>query len=404
MSIILIYLSRKPVYLCITGNGFMSQRTSLPKFNFFKPLLLSAIMSLPAQSLADTPLPVVKVLQPEQREVIDYQEFTGRFEAVQSVELRARVPGYLDAIHFRDGQLVKKGDLLFEIDPRPYRAALARAKAELSRSESQLSLSDVELKRGENLLGGQAISAEEVDTRRARFQEANANVAAAKAAVQTAELDLQYASIRAPVDGRISSRNIDVGNLIATNDMGQPLTTLVSLNPLHFVFDVSEGEYLRYIRLAGGEAALNGDSGIVAKIKLLDEDNFTHEGTVDFVDNRLDQNTATLRMRVLVDNEDEILRPGLFGRVQMAFAPPYEALLIPDKAVLSDQTAKIVMIVNDEGIVEVRPVETGPLQDDLRVINTGLQGDERVIVEGLLRARPSSEVDAQPLNDDKSEK
>lgn len=370
-----------------------------------KVLLTVGLLCITPYVAADEPpLPVVNVMQPEVREITEWKEFTGRFEAVQSIELRARVPGYLDAIHFRDGQLVEKGDLLFEIDPRPYQTALARAKADQQRFESQLKLSQLELDRGENLLSGRAIAAEEVDTRRARNQEASANLAAARADVQAAELDLQYAKIRAPVEGRISSRNVDVGNLISTNDTGHPLTTLVSLNPLHFVFDVSEGEYLSFIRLAGGEAALNGDSGIAATIKLLDEDSFTHEGTIDFVDNRLDENTATLRMRVLVNNEDEVLRPGLFGRVRMAVAPPYDAMLIPDKAILSDQTAKIVMIVNQEDVVEVRPVEPGPLQGDLRVIKSGLQGDEQVIIEGLLRARPSSKVDPQPVSAENGEK
>lgn len=375
----------------------MSMRNFSLKVISFRTLLLSACLLMPHHLLADAPLPIVNVMQPEQREVIDWQEFTGRFEAVQSVELRARVPGYLDAIHFRDGQLVKKGDLLFEIDPRPYQAALARAKAELARSESQLSLSDLELKRGENLLGGRAISAEEVDTRRARFQEASANVAAAQAAVQTAELDLQYASIRAPVDGRISSRNIDVGNVISTSDMGRPLTTLVSIDPVHFVFDLSESEYLRVVRLAGGESALSGNSSITADIKLLDEADWQHSGQIDFVDNRLDRNTATLRMRVLVDNKTDLLRPGLFGRLRMSMSAPFEAYLVPDKAIVSDQSTKIVMIVDEEGVVQPRPVELGALQGDNRVVLQGLQGNENVIVEGLLRARPGTKVDAQPI-------
>lgn len=378
----------------------MSKRNILPKPHFFRFLLLSAFIVLPFQLLADAPLPVVKVMQPEFREVIDWQEFTGRFEAVHSVELRARVPGYLDAIHFRDGQLVKKGDLLFEIDPRPYQATLARVKAELARSESQLSLSDLELKRGENLLGGRAISAEEVDTRRARFQEASANVAAAKAAMQNAELDLQYASIRAPLDGRISSRNIDVGNLISTSDMSPPLTTLVSIDPVHFVFDLSESEYLKVVRLVGGETALSGNSSISADIKLLDETEWQHTGKIDFVDNRLDQNTATLRMRVLVNNKSDLLRPGLFGRLRMAMSAPFEALLVPDKAIVSDQSTKIVMIVDEAGVVQPMPVILGALQNDKRIILDGLQGDEKVIVEGLLRARPGVTVNVQVIEED----
>lgn len=337
--------------------------------------------------------PVVKVMPPEQREVTEWQEFTGRFEAVEEVAIRARVTGYLDAVHFKDGQMVNKGDLLFEIDPRPFQAALAHAEADLARVQSQLKLSELEVNRGERLLTQQAISAEEVDSRRARFQEANANVAAARAAVQTANLDLQYSKISSPVSGRISSRNIDIGNLVNTDSSGMPLTTIVKTNPLHFVFDVSEAEYLQFARVAGGEAALTGESEVKAYIRLADENNWQRQGIVDFVDNRLDQNTGTLRMRVLVDNPDGLLRPGIFGRLRMAISEPYQALLIPDRALVSDQAAKVVMVVNDDGEVLARPVKPGMLlADEMRVIRDGIQKEDRIIIEGLLKARPGSSV------------
>lgn len=337
--------------------------------------------------------PVVKVMPPEQREVTEWQEFTGRFEAVEEVAIRARVTGYLDAVHFKDGQMVNKGDLLFEIDPRPFQAALAHAEADLARVQSQLKLSELEVNRGERLLTQQAISAEEVDSRRARFQEANANVAAARAAVQTANLDLQYSKISSPVSGRISSRNIDIGNLVNTDSSGMPLTTIVKTNPLHFVFDVSEAEYLQFARVAGGEAALTGESEVKVYIRLADENNWQRQGIVDFVDNRLDQNTGTLRMRVLVDNPDGLLRPGIFGRLRMAISEPYQALLIPDRALVSDQAAKVVMVVNDDGEVLARPVKPGMLlADEMRVIRDGIQKEDRIIIEGLLKARPGSSV------------
>jgi len=337
--------------------------------------------------------PVVKVMAPEQREVTEWQEFTGRFQAAEEVAIRARVTGYLDAVHFKDGQMVNKGDLLFEIDPRPFQASLAHAEADLARVQSQLKLSELEVNRGERLLTQQAISAEEVDSRRARFQEANANVAAARAAVQTANLDLQYSKISSPVSGRISSRNIDIGNLVTTDSSAMPLTTVVMTEPLHFVFDVSEAEYLQFARVAGGEAALNGESEVKAYIRLADENNWDRQGIVDFVDNRLDQNTGTLRMRVLVDNPDGLLRPGLFGRLRMAISEPYQALLIPDRALVSDQAAKVLMVVNSDGEVQATPVIPGMLlADDMRVIRDGIQKDDQIIIEGLLKARPGSSV------------
>ena len=337
--------------------------------------------------------PVVKVMAPEQREVTEWQEFTGRFQAAEEVAIRARVTGYLDAVHFKDGQMVNKGDLLFEIDPRPFQASLAHAEADLARVQSQLKLSELEVNRGERLLTQQAISAEEVDSRRARFQEANANVAAARAAVQTANLDLQYSKISSPVSGRISSRNIDIGNLVTTDSSAMPLTTVVMTEPLHFVFDVSEAEYLQFARVAGGEAALTGESEVKAYIRLADENNWDRQGIVDFVDNRLDQNTGTLRMRVLVDNPDGLLRPGLFGRLRMAISEPYQALLIPDRALVSDQAAKVLMVVNSDGEVQATPVIPGMLlADDMRVIRDGIQKDDQIIIEGLLKARPGSSV------------
>lgn len=337
--------------------------------------------------------PLVKVMSPEQREVTEWQEFTGRFEAVEEVAIRARVTGYLDAVHFKDGQMVDKGDLLFEIDPRPFQAALARAEADLARVQSQLKLTELEVNRGERLLTQQAIAAEEVDSRRARFQEASANVAAARAAVQTAALDLQYSKISAPVAGRISSRNIDIGNLITPDSSAMPLTTIVKTNPLHFVFDVSEAEYLQFARVAGGEAALTGESKVTAQIRLADENDWARQGILDFVDNRLDQNTGTLRMRVLVDNPNGLLRPGIFGRLRMAISEPYQALLIPDRALVSDQAAKVVMVVNEDGEVKATPVQPGTLlADEMRVIREGISKDDQIIIEGLLKARPGSSV------------
>ncbi len=368
--------------------------------------LLAVMLTMAQPVLAEEQdnRPLVKVMTPEQREVTEWQEFTGRFEAVEEVAIRARVTGYLDAVHFKDGQMVNKGDLLFEIDPRPFQAALARAEADLARVQSQLKLTELEVDRGERLLTQQAIAAEEVDSRRARFQEANANVAAARAAVQTAALDLQYSKISAPVAGRISSRNIDIGNLITPDSSAMPLTTIVKTDPLHFVFDVSEAEYLQFARVAGGEAALTGESKVTAQIRLADEDNWDRQGILDFVDNRLDENTGTLRMRVLVDNPNGLLRPGIFGRLRMAISEPYPALLIPDRALVSDQAAKVVMVVNAEGEVKATPVQPGTLLDgEMRVIRDGINKDDQIIIEGLLKARPGSSVRTENYQADTGE-
>ena len=378
--------------------------SAVRKSLFFGLILSQVLLVTPLLAEEQEQRPLVKVMTPEQREIIEWQEFTGRFEAVEEVAIRARVTGYLDAVHFDDGQRVNKGDLLFEIDPRPFKAALARAEAELSRVQSQLKLTELEVNRGERLLTQKAISAEEVDSRRARFQEASANVAAARAAVQTAALDLQYSKISAPVSGRISSRNIDIGNLVTTDSSAMPLTTIVKTDPLHFVFDVSEAEYLQFARVAGGEAALTGETKVTAQIRLADENNWEREGVVDFVDNRLDQNTGTLRMRVLVENDNELLRPGIFGRLRMAITEPHQAMLIPDRAVVSDQAAKVLMVIGEEGKVTPKPVQLGTLiGNDMRVIRGGIEPTDEVIVEGLLKARPGTAVRTETYNADAGE-
>lgn len=378
--------------------------SAVRKSLFFGLMLSQVLLVTPLLAEEQDQRPLVKVMTPEQREIIEWQEFTGRFEAVEEVAIRARVTGYLDAVHFDDGQRVNKGDLLFEIDPRPFKAALARAEAELSRVQSQLKLTELEVNRGERLLTQKAISAEEVDSRRARFQEASANVAAARAAVQTAALDLQYSKITAPVSGRISSRNIDIGNLVTTDGSAMPLTTIVKTDPLHFVFDVSEAEYLQFARVAGGEAALTGETKVTAQIRLADENNWDREGVVDFVDNRLDQNTGTLRMRVLVENDNELLRPGIFGRLRMAITEPHQAMLIPDRAVVSDQAAKVLMVIGEEGKVTPKPVQLGTLiGNDMRVIRGGIEPSDEVIVEGLLKARPGTAVRTETYNADAGE-
>ncbi len=367
-------------------------------------LLLCALAT--ATNAADgagaPPPPPVTVTNPEQREIVEWDEFTGRFEAIDRVAVRARVSGYLQSIHFEDGQFVEQGDLLFVIDERPFQAALALARANLTRAESRLQLADLEQLRGERLLKQHAISAEDGDTRRVSRQVASADVAAARAALRIAELELGYARITAPISGRISSHRVSLGNLILAGAEGQSLTSIISLDPLHFVFDASESEYLKFARLRGSRGYMRENS-LPTELHLLDEKDWSYKGHLDFIDNSIDENTGTIRMRAVFANPDHILLPGVFGRLRLPGSEPYKALLIPDKAVFADQSAKVVMTVAPDGTVIPRPVELGPLHDNLRVVRSGISADDSVIVKGLLRARPGSKVTPQAQSADDAE-
>lgn len=341
---------------------------------------------------ADPGVPVT-VTTPRQEVITEWDEYTGRFVAFEQVDIRARVSGYLQDIHFTDGEQVEQGDLLFSLDSRPFDAAIASAKAELERTQTNLTLSKQELHRATRLVAQNAMSQEELDVRSAAMKARQADMAAAKAALQIAELDLEYSRISAPISGRISSKNIDVGNLIQASD-GQALTTIVKQEPVFFVFDLSESNYLKYKRQRNqaGESRLI-DQGWTVQVRLLDEQEYQHDGQVDFVDTRFDKNTGTIRLRALFDsNADGLLLPGSFGRVRLPAAEPGLALLIPDQAVMSDMAQKIVMVVDQDNVVQPRKIELGPLYQGLRVIRSGLEKDDRVITKGLLRVRPGVKV------------
>ncbi len=353
--------------------------------------MLLASPGAPAQGGGPPP---VSVATPLQGPVTDYDEFTGRFEAAEQVAVQARVSGYLKSVHFTDGQRVAAGDLLYIIDPRPFEAAVARAQAILDRAESQVTLADLELARAERLLATNAMAREEVDSRRAARRVSAADADAARANLRAAALDLEFTRVTAPVAGRVSATRVDVGNLVVGGaGSATTLTTIVSRSPIFLVFDVSESEYLRYSRLsaAGPEPDMHGVTRPV-HARLLDESGWPREGTLNFVDNRFDPGSGTIRMRATFDNPDGLLVPGLFARLRIAASPEYQALLVPDRAIFSDQAAKLVMVVDGEGVVRPRPVVLGPLSGALRVIREGLSGSERIIVDGLLRARPGSKV------------
>lgn len=336
------------------------------------------------------PAPSVTVSVPLVRVVQDWDEFTGRFEATQSVEVRARVGGYVSGVHFRDGDYVRRGQLLFSLDPRPAQAALASARAQLTQAQAQLNLAQSELTRSETLLESQAVSQAEVDTRHGALQTAEAAVAAANANVRARQLDLEFTRVTAPISGRVSDRRVDAGNLVAGgSSAADVLTTVVSSAPIHFVFDGSEAVLLKYQRQVRQGAA-------PIQVRLQDEADFTRAGTLDFTDNAVDTASGVIRLRAVIPNGDGFLKPGMFGQARLAGAGTYSALLVPDAAIGTDQARRIVYVVAADGSVSPRPVQLGPLVDGLRVIRSGIERTDRVIIAGVQRIQaPGMKVQAR---------
>ena len=365
---------------------------------------LAAALFHAGSALAQQQAPAVTVAKPLQAQVVDYDEYTGRFEAVQQVDIQAQVSGYLDAIHFEDGQLVQKGDLLFEIDPRTYQADVDAAQARLESARSSLALAGLDLKRAQKLLPSGAATQETVDTRSATQEAAQAAVDAAAAALKTAKLNLGFTKITAPVSGRISSAKADVGNLIQGGSASATvLTSIVSVDPVYFVFDLSESEFLRYVRVSGGDLRAAASAGTTeVAVRLLDETMFDRTGHIDFIDNNFNQGTGTIRMRAVFPNSDGLLIPGVFGRLRLPVSAPYQALLLPDRAILSDQDNKLVMVVGDDGVVKPQPVVLGDLFNGMRIVKSGIGPDDKVIIDGLLRAHPGAAVTPQEVTLDAS--
>jgi len=356
-------------------------------------LLLSACDGKDKGQQGQAQPPSVTVAQPLAKKVTDWDEYTGRFTAVQSVELKAQVSGYLDAIKFTDGQLVEKGQLLFVIDPRPYQAVLEKAQADLQVQESRQELAASDLARAAKLLAARAVSQEEYDTRAQTSRETQASVASAKAAVRTATLNLEFTEIKAPFAGRIGDRKIDIGNLVSG---GTLLGTIVTQDPIYFEFDGSEADYLKYVRLSqSGTRKSSRDAPNEVFVKLMDEAKWTHQGHMNFVDNQLDPNSGTVRGRAVLANPGAVFQPGMFGRLRLIGSGQYDALLLPDEAIASDQSTKLVMVVADDGTVAPHPVTLGPKIDGLRVIKTGIAATDKVIISGLTRARPGAKVTPQ---------
>jgi RND family efflux transporter MFP subunit len=340
------------------------------------------------------PPPQVTVARPVARTVTEHDEYVGRFVAVDSVEIRARVSGYLSAIHFTDGQLVKQGDLLFTLDRRPFEVDLEQAKANLAQAKANLAFAVTDLARGKDLVGRNVISQQTFEQRTQAKSVAEANVAAQEAAVKQAALNLEFTELRAPVSGRIGDRRVSVGNLVMGNLTGTTtlLATIQSTDPIRFEFTADEGSYLRYVRMAGSRSGVNNAGKVPVKLRLLDEQIFSHQGHMDFVDNAIDNSSGTIRARAVFPNPNGTFTPGMFGRLQVAAGPPAEALLVPDAAIGTEQVRKFVLVVDDQNVAQARYLTLGPLIDGLRVVTAGLEASDRVVVNGLMRVRAGAKV------------
>jgi multidrug efflux system membrane fusion protein len=369
----------------------------------FAPLAISLLVLVSALPLASCgkkeeaaapAAPPVTVANPTRKLTTDWDEFTGRFDAVEQVQVRARVTGFVTKVSFTDGAIVKVGDVLYEIDARQYQAAAEQAQGQLDDAKAKVVLAHRELDRATTLIKTQAISENIVDQRSQALAAAEAATLQAEGALKQAQLNVEYTKVVAPIDGRVSRHLVTVGNLVQGSESGATLlTSIVSLTPIYVYFDTDEATYVRNSRLwFEGKRPSSRDTPNPVQITLVGETRPSREGKMDFLDNRLDIGTGTLRSRAIVDNRDLSILPGQFARVRVVASGAYDALMVPDAAVANDQSRKIVMVVKPDDTVEARPVTLGPLDDGLRVIKEGLKPDDRVIVDGLQRARVGAKV------------
>jgi RND family efflux transporter MFP subunit len=356
--------------------------------------LIVGLAGCAAKTPPPPPPPAVVVSKPLAKKIVDWDDFVGRFEAIDSVDIRPRVSGYLQSIGFVDGQIVHKGQVLFVIDPRPYQAALDQAKGQEAHAAATLANAKIELARAERLLAAKAIAEQEYETRLAAEQQAAADEIAARANVQSAALNLQFTRVVAPLTGRASDRRVAPGNLVAQDQT--ILTNIVDLDPIRFTFDGAEAYYLKYANQAlKGVRPSSRNFANPVEIRLQDQPNYVIHGRMDFVDNVIDPNSGTIRGRAVVANPNYVLTPGLFGHMRLLGSGAYQALLIPDEVTTSQQSDTIVYVVGKDGKIEQRKITEGPLVDGLRVVTKGLQPDDEVVIDGLQRAKVGVKVNAK---------
>lgn len=360
----------------------------------FNPLRVAVLLfvTMGNASWAQQSPPAVTVAKPVVKTIVEDDEFVGRFGASAEVDIRARVSGFLDSVHFSDGSLVEKNQLLFTIDQRQFRTALRQARAQINIAEATSDFTTDQLERAEALVGNGTIAQSVVDQRREAFLSAQGALEQARASLELAELDLEYSEIRAPISGRIDQSLIDPGNLVVAQDT--LLTSIVTTDPVYFYFDIDERYFLAYARDARtrGSVLQEGAAGLEVRVTVSDRTIPVQVGQLDFSENRIDDETGTMRVRAVLSNPAELLTPGLFGRVNVPGSLPYEGILIPDEAIVSDQNRRLVMMVDGEGNVTPQEIRPGPRIDGYRVVRDGLDGTETIVIEGLVRARPGSVV------------
>lgn len=353
---------------------------------------MTALGLLAGQAMAQQGPPPVTAAAPLVKTIVEDDEFVGRFAASASVDVRARVSGFLEQIHFKDGSLVEKDQLLFTIDQRQFRTALRQAQGQIDVAEATSEFTSDQLDRAVSLVENGTIPQSVVDERREAFLQAKGSLEQARAALELAALDLEYSEVRAPIAGRIDRARLDAGNLVNANDT--MLTSIVATDPIYFFFDIDERYFLAYARdaRARGSVLQEGSNALEVRVTVSDEQVPVQSGYLDFSENRIDEQTGTMRVRAVLDNPDELLTPGLFGRVNVPGSLPYEGVLIPDAAIVSDQNRRLVMTLDGEGKVIPVPIRPGPRIDGYRVVREGLDGSEIIVIEGLIRARPGSVV------------
>jgi multidrug efflux system membrane fusion protein len=385
---------------------FSSLRTSFtshPVRNLLAAAVFAAVLAGCGSQAAEQgapPPPAVGAAPVLVKQVSQWDEFTGRIEPVESVELRPRVSGYIDKVNYAEGQEVKKGDVLFTIDDRSYKAELDRAQAALARARSQAELNRSEASRARKLADQQAISTETWEQRKAAADQAAADVLAAEAAVATARLNLDWTRVRAPIDGRAGRAQVTAGNLVSAGDAASVLTTLVSLDKVFVYFDADEATFLRYGQMArSGERPSERDGSLPVRIGLVGEDGYPHSGRVDFLDNQIAATTGTIRVRAVLDNAERNFTPGLYARVQLLGSGEFKAVLVDDKAILTDQDRKYVYVVDKDGKAQRRDVQLGRTAEGLRIVSNGLAAGDRVIIDGVQKIfMPGMPVDAKAIS------